>query len=60
MSQNNERRGKVNFTILKNLSELWGSLWIRYNNHRSHESLNNLTPADVYWGRPERITEKNG
>lgn len=26
-----------------------------YNNRRYHESLDNLTPADVYHGRAERI-----
>jgi len=26
-----------------------------YNNERYHESLNNLTPADVYYGRGESI-----
>ena len=29
-----------------------------YNNRRYHESLSNLTPADVYWGRSEQIIEK--
>jgi len=28
-----------------------------YNNRRYHESLDNLTPADVYYGRGERILE---
>ena len=26
-----------------------------YNYHRYHESLNNMTPADVYYGRAEII-----
>ena len=29
-----------------------------YNNERYHESLNNLTPADVYYGRDKQILEK--
>jgi len=29
-----------------------------YNNHRYHESLNNLTPADVYYGKANKILKE--
>jgi transposase InsO family protein len=31
---------------------------VHYNHHRYHESLNNLTPADVYFGRGQTILLK--
>ena len=30
-----------------------------YNNHRYHESLQNCTPADVIFGRQEKILKKD-
>ena len=37
-----------------------GSLVDHYNHHRKHESLGNLTPADVYYGRAATILETEG
>ncbi len=32
--------------------------WVQHDNHeRFHEALNNLTPADVFYGRGEEILE---
>jgi putative transposase len=37
-----------------------GCLIEHYNYHRYHESLKNLTPADVYFGRGQEILNERG
>ena len=33
--------------------------WVRYYNHdRYHESLQNVTPADVFYGKEKEVLEK--
>ncbi|GGH20472.1 hypothetical protein GCM10007423_00920 [Dyadobacter endophyticus] len=47
-----------NFFHPDQLREAIGQFVDRYNNQRYHESLNNLTPADVYFGRGELILKR--
>lgn len=44
-----------NYFLPGNLENEIGTFVDYYNNHRFHESLGNLTPADVYCGRGEKI-----
>jgi len=46
------------FYHLEELIEALNEFVENYNNNRYHESLNNLTPADVYFGRSDKILEK--
>ena len=33
--------------------------WVeRYNHHRYHESLNNVTPADVFFGKDQQVLSR--
>ncbi|NOR90025.1 MAG: transposase, partial [Anaerolineales bacterium] len=57
-------RSMKNFVKLQNYyspSELERAIaeWVEYyNNQRFHEALENVTPADVYFGRDQEIIEK--
>ena len=47
-----------NYYLPRELEEKISAFVEGYNNKRLHESLNNLTPADVYYGRGEAILEE--
>ena len=47
-----------NYYLPRELEEQISAFVENYNNKRLHESLNNLTPADVYYGRGEAILEE--
>ncbi len=44
-----------NYLLLGHLELDIGNFVSHYNHHRYHESLNNLTTADVYFGRGQTI-----
>ena len=44
-----------NYYLLGDLEQQIGVFVDHYNNHRYHESLSNVTPADVYFGRAKDI-----
>ena len=43
------------YYLPRELKEAIGRFVTHYNNDRLHESLDNVTPADVYYGRKEEI-----
>ena len=47
-----------NYFLPGDLENRIGEFVEYYNNHRYHESLNNLTPADVFFGRDQQILNK--
>ena len=47
-----------NYFLPGDLKGQIGKFIDHYNNHRYHESLNNLTPADVYFGRGQSILQQ--
>ncbi len=48
-----------NYYLPGHLEAQVGTFVNRYNHRRYHESLGNLTPADVYFGRHHAIIERN-
>ena len=57
-------RSMKNILLLENYyspSELEHQIGLfvdHYNNHRYHEALNNVTPADVYYGRDSKVLQR--
>ena len=49
-----------NYYVPGDLEQQVGVFVDHYNNHRYHESLNNVTPADVYVGRDQDILREKG
>ena len=47
-----------NYYLPGALEQAIGEFIDHYNHHRYHESLGNLTPADVYFGRAETILSR--
>jgi len=47
-----------NYYLPGDLENQIGAFVDHYNNHRYHESIGNLTPADVYFGRDRAIIER--
>ena len=47
-----------NYYLPGDLENQIGTFVDHYNNHRYHESLNNVTPADAYFGRHTAIIER--
>lgn len=47
-----------NYYLPETLEEAVAGFIDHYNHHRYHESLGNLTPADVYHGRAEAILKQ--
>ena len=45
-----------NYYLPGDLEQRIGEFVDYYNHERYHESLNNLTPADVYYGRGQRLS----
>ena len=47
-----------NYYLPGDLEASVGAFVVHYNHHRYHESIANLTPADVYFGREHAIIKR--